>query len=159
MSDFVVGRNPELALKVKDLTKEQKAAGTINIKQLVDDYLVPVKKIVHSQAQIKFENIHRVFHNEPENISFITQQSKGKFKPGTGQFVYIYDIQEPKANEQTHQTIKSKISYLEERPVRYFKTAKHAIGCPVNLKDDRVVIVELKDISDYPEDYGLLTDK
>lgn len=49
-------------------------------------------------------------------------------------------------------TIKSKFNYLEERPIRYFKTAKFAIGCPAEEEGDKVVVVELKDPSDYPDD-------
>jgi hypothetical protein len=64
------------------------------------------------------------------------------FKPGSGQFDIIYDV-----DEKNNQTMKSRFHYLEKLPLRKFKTNKHVLGCSITEQENCAIIVELEDIN------------
>lgn len=69
-------------------------------------------------------------------------RDKKQFKPGSGQFDIIYDVE-----EKVNQTVKAKFNYLEKHPLRKFATCQHVLGCAINEQEREVIIVELDDIN------------
>ena len=120
IKDFVVNRNPEFAVQV--ICADSKNPNTAE----VDKYLNKLREKLKTVNHVKFENLNRFFFSEPGTIKFCARDDK-MFKPGSGQFDYIYDVK-----EKNDQTVKSKFSYLEKLPLRKFNTFKHVLGCPIN---------------------------
>jgi len=57
-------------------------------------------------------------------VTFCTRQHK--FKHGTGQFNYIFDLK-----ENRDRTVKFKFDYLEKHPLRKHKVSKFSLGLPL----------------------------
>lgn len=74
----------------------------------------------------------------PGIVTFCAQQEA--FKPGSGHFTYIYDL-----SAKRQQTIKRKFDYLQERPVRFFQTAKLTIGCAMRDDCAHVLLIQVID--------------
>ncbi len=69
-------------------------------------------------------------------------RDKKHFKPGSGQFDIIYDV-----DEKVNQTVKAKFNYLEKQPLRKFATCQHSLGCAINQEGKEILIIELDDIN------------
>ena len=72
---------------------------------------------------IRFENLNRFFKSDRNVLQFCARDKL--FKPGTGHFDLIYDLEEKK-----DQTMKARFNYLEKLPQRKFELSKHSFGCP-----------------------------
>lgn len=65
------------------------------------------------------------------------------FKPGSGQFDFIFDLE-----EKADQTLHSRFNFLENLPLRKFKTCKNSIGCEIEKGNEDLLVIELKDVND-----------
>ena len=138
VKDFVVNRNPEFALTVVHKSAQEEA----DANEKVSKYLSNLTDKFNAVDQIKFENFNHFFKNDPEILRFCARDKK--FKPGSGQFDFIFDLE-----EKENQTMRAKFNYLEKMPLRKFKTAKNCIGCAIGEEEQSVLIVELQDVNDF----------
>lgn len=120
VKDFVVNRNPEFALTIVHKSEQEE----VEANEKVSKYLDEMTDRFNAVNQIKFENFNHFFKNDPDIIRFCARDKK--FKPGSGQFDMIFDLE-----EKTDQTMKVKFNYLEKQPLRKYSTAKNCIGCAV----------------------------
>jgi len=109
IKDFVVNRNPEFALTIVHKRPDEEAEANKKVK----NYLKNLTDRFNAVNQIKFENFNHFFKNKPDTIRFCARDKK--FKPGSGQFDFIFDLE-----EKTNQTMKAKFNYLEKLPLRKF---------------------------------------
>ena len=114
------------------------------------DYLDRTKKEFKTLNTIRFENLNRFFKSDRNVLQFCARDKL--FKPGSGHFDFIYDLEEKK-----DQTMKARFDYLEKLPQRKFELSKHSFGCPAwtTLTEQSkreeikyVLIVELIDVND-----------
>lgn len=139
VKDFVVNRNPEFAIQVVHHSIEND--GVIADVRAKEVYLHRLREELKTVNLIKFQNLNRFFYNDPSTYMFCARDRK-QFKPGSGQFDIIYDV-----DEKINQTVKAKFNYLEKQPLRKFLTCQHVLGCAVNDQASEVLIVELDDIN------------
>lgn len=139
IKDFVVNRNPEFAIKV--IHHKSKADSEKADERAEKVYLHKLREELKTVNLIKFQNLNRFFFNDESTYEFCARDKK-QFKPGSGQFDIIYDVE-----EKINQTVKAKFNYLEKHPLRKFLTCQHVLGCAINEQDPQVLIVELDDIN------------
>lgn len=130
IKDFVVNRNPELALNIEP------GPDPVEANEAMQLYLRNMKEKCRPLSQVKFENFHYFFKNDKSVISFCARDNK--FKPGSGYFDLILDLPQKRDH-----TIKAKFDFLKRQPVKCIMTAKHVFGCVVTEGKDSVLIVEL----------------
>ena len=109
VKDFVVNRNPEFSLTIVHKSVDEEAAANEKVKKYIEN----LTDRFNAVNQIKFENFNHFFKNEPDIIKFCARDKK--FKPGSGQFDFIFDLE-----EKNDQTMKAKFNYLENLPLRKF---------------------------------------
>ena len=157
VKDFVINRNPELALNIiefQNKTSENDDLGDQYASHWQDEehqmrtYLADVRENVKHLNNIKFENLHRFFQNLPQVVTFCAYHKV--FKPGSGQFDIIYDL-----TDKTNQTIKPRFDYLESLPVRVIKTSQFSLGFKFDSGNKKeyeecVTIIELKKFVEKP---------
>ena len=125
VKDFVVNRNPELGLNIlhpdsnlanydKDKTKQE-------CEEVAKIYTRLLKEKLKSMNQLQFNNLNTFFHHTLGVITFSTRSNK--FKHGTGQFNYIYDLK-----ENQDRTVKFRFDFLEKNPLRKLTISKNALG-------------------------------
>ena len=105
-------------------------------------YLADARENIKYLNNIRFENVHKFFPNLPSVVTFCWYNRH--FKPGSGQFDIIYDL-----TEKNNQTIKPKFDYLENLPVKMFKTSQFSLGFKFDSIEKKeyeecVIIIELK---------------
>lgn len=66
-----------------------------------------------------------------------------KFKPGTGHFDFIYDLEEKK-----DQTMMARFNYLEKLPLRKIEVSKYSMGISVEDRNEKILLVEVVDAND-----------
>lgn len=91
IKDFVVNRNPEFAIQViqRKSPEEEKEAD----QRAKEKYLFRLREELKTVNLIKFQNLNRFFYNDPECYMFCARDKK-QFKPGSGQFDIIFDVEE-----------------------------------------------------------------
>ena len=151
VKDFVINRNPELALNILEFqnkTKENDDLGDEyashwqNEEHQMRTYLADVRDNEKYLNNIRFENHHKFFPNLPRVVTFCAY--KNQFKLGSGHFDIIYDLP-----RKTNQTIKPKFDYLESLPVRVMKTSQFSLGFKFHSGNKKeyeecVTIIEFK---------------
>ena len=125
VKDFVVNRNPELGLNIlhpdSTLLNNDKDKNKHECEEVAKIYTRTLTEKLKSMDQLQFTNLNTFFHHTLGVITFSTRSNK--FKHGTGQFNYIFDLK-----ENQDRTVKFRFDYLEKNPCRKFTVAKHSIG-------------------------------
>lgn len=127
MKDFIINRNPELALTVLhprstlghlDGEKDPKQCD-----EIVKIYVRGLKEKLKSNPQLNFNNLNSFFHH---TMGVVKPCAVGNtYKNGTGHFQYILDRVDP-----TH-TVKFRFDYLQTKPLRKFHCNRHSLGLPI----------------------------
>jgi hypothetical protein len=129
VKDFIVNRNPEFALNILHPNSWIRGDDTSKTREECDEvakiYVRAMREKLKSVNQVNFNNLNSFFHHQMGVITFMTR-GRGKFKEGSGQFVYIHDLK-----ENLDRTIKFKFDYLEKKPLRKLRVSKFSIGLAI----------------------------
>jgi hypothetical protein len=135
VQDFVINRNPEFALTVVyRYNPEEQRKALENVRQYIKDTTDYFKTL----NQIKFNNYNHYFKSYKDYLKFCAREKK--FKPGTGYFDFIYDLEEKK-----DQTMMARFNYLEKLPLRKIEVSKYSMGISVKNREEKIMIVEVVD--------------